>query len=372
MYKLLLCWRYLRTRYIALASIISVMLGVATLIVVNAVMGGFSHALKDQLHGVLSDIVLESRSLDGVPDAEAHMKEIRRIAGEYIAGMSPTVQVPAMLGYNFGDQYITQQVMIVGIDEATYANVGDFGKYLQHPANRKQLDFKLKDGGYDTVDHQDAGSPKPFSDRPCNTPAGRGESRRPVILQIDPCAGRFARSRPVQQNAAEARRSDAPPVLLKAPTSIRRDEQHIGCVLGVGLCSHVTSDREMKFFALPGDDVEIRYPTAGKPPKPLSAKFTVVDFYESKMNEYDSSFVFVPIRELQKLRGMIDPATGIANCNAIQIRLKQGVDLDMVRDLLRDQLSDPDVRGRTRGATRRAPLLPPCRWRRSCSTCCCF
>ena len=42
MYKYLLCWRYLRTRYIALASIISVMLGVATMIVVNSVMAGFS------------------------------------------------------------------------------------------------------------------------------------------------------------------------------------------------------------------------------------------------------------------------------------------------------------------------------------------
>ena len=33
MYKLLLCWRYLKTRYLALACIVSVMLGVATLII---------------------------------------------------------------------------------------------------------------------------------------------------------------------------------------------------------------------------------------------------------------------------------------------------------------------------------------------------
>ena len=45
MYKLLLSWRYLRTRYIALASIISVTLGVATLIVVNSVMAGFTLSL---------------------------------------------------------------------------------------------------------------------------------------------------------------------------------------------------------------------------------------------------------------------------------------------------------------------------------------
>jgi lipoprotein-releasing system permease protein len=41
-YKLLLCVRYLRTRYLAFVCIVSVMLGVATLIVVNAVMSGFS------------------------------------------------------------------------------------------------------------------------------------------------------------------------------------------------------------------------------------------------------------------------------------------------------------------------------------------
>lgn len=46
MYKYLLCWRYLRTRYIALASIISVTLGVATMIVVNGVMKGFSHEMQ--------------------------------------------------------------------------------------------------------------------------------------------------------------------------------------------------------------------------------------------------------------------------------------------------------------------------------------
>ncbi len=46
MYKLLLCRRYLRTRFIALASIISVMLGVATMIVVNSVMAGFSHEMR--------------------------------------------------------------------------------------------------------------------------------------------------------------------------------------------------------------------------------------------------------------------------------------------------------------------------------------
>ena len=60
MYKLLLCWRYLLTRYLALVCIVSVMLGVATLIVVNSVMAGFSTKLRERLHGLLSDITIET------------------------------------------------------------------------------------------------------------------------------------------------------------------------------------------------------------------------------------------------------------------------------------------------------------------------
>jgi lipoprotein-releasing system permease protein len=53
------------------------------------------------------------------------------------------------------------------------------------------------------------------------------------------------------------------------------------------------------------------------------------------MSEYDNNFVFVPIQELQKLRGMIDPQTGVSNVSSIQIKLKPGADADAVRDKLR-------------------------------------
>jgi len=56
MYQLLLCWRYLRTRYIALASIISVMLGVATMIVVNSVMLGFTTEMQNRLKEIEADL----------------------------------------------------------------------------------------------------------------------------------------------------------------------------------------------------------------------------------------------------------------------------------------------------------------------------
>src|SRR5436309_10034298 len=103
MYKLLLCWRYLLTRYLALVCIVSVMLGVATLIVVNSVMAGFSTKLRDRLHGLLSDVVIESVEMEGFPDPEGQMRRIRESAlGPHIRAMTPTIEVFALMQFTVG------------------------------------------------------------------------------------------------------------------------------------------------------------------------------------------------------------------------------------------------------------------------------
>jgi len=338
MYKLLLCLRYLRTRWIALASIVSVTLGVATMIVVNAVMAGFTHEMEDRIHGILSDVVFESRSLSGTPDAEAHMERIRAAAGDLIAGMSPTAHVPAMLSFTVGDQRVDKQVNVIGVDPETYASVSDFGEFLQHSANRERLDFELKEGGYDLYDHQ--------ADDPASTPEREQmgfagwEYRRRKAYWAKKSAELEAESAAVAAEATDAAGAFDDPfaeqgqIEQEGATFDPMTEQHPGIVLGIAIGSWRDQEGVDRFLLVPGDDVQITYPSAGSPPKPLSAFFTVVDYYESKMNEYDSSFVFVPIDVMQELRGMIDPASGVANFNSIQIRCKEGVAPSLVRDKL--------------------------------------
>lgn len=329
MYKLLLCWRYLRTRYIALASIVSVTLGVATMVVVNAVMSGAHEQLLEQLHGIHSDLEVQVRSMEGAPDAEAHMAKIRQIAGDQIAGMSPTVRVPAMLGYYIGEQYHTQQMMVIGVDQATYAQVSDFGQFLQHPENRARLSFDLKDGGYDMVDHR---AEDQSAAKVRHQLEGAGWPRRRAIFgSYQPAA--------VEAPAVETTDPFAGSSAYAVEEFNPAKKQHIGCVLGIGLASYKTAEGADIFVKLPGDDVEITYPSAGRPPKPLSAKFTVVDFYESKSN-YDTAFVIVPLDKLQSMRGMFDPETGKAHFTAIQIKLKPGANLNEVRDQLRGKFQE--------------------------------
>ena len=351
MYKLLLCWRYLRTRWIALASIISVTLGVATMIVVNSVMSGFSHEMQNRIHGILSDIVFESHSLEGFPDAEWHMQQIRRLAGDSIAGMTPTVVVPSLLSFKVRDQTITKQVNVIGVDKATHAQVSDFGRYLQHPQNRRRLSWDLREGGYDVYDHQA---------RPSTPP------RR----QMQNAGKRYRRWMAEWQKSLEEAKRPATPPATGAPSSPdifsqnttpenRFDpakDQHTGIVLGMALASFRTSAGEDRFLVVPGSDVQLMLPTIGTPPKIYSDSFTVVDFYESKMSEYDASFVFVPIEMLQTGRGMIDPSTGVRNVTSIQIKLKPGVDLDKVRDKLRAGFP-PELYGISTWRDKQGPLL---------------
>src|SRR5882724_9364344 len=146
MYKTLLCWRYLRTRYLAFACIVSVMLGVATLIVVNSVMSGFSTKLRERLHQLLSDVVIESFTMDGFDDPEGRMAQIRNdpFLGPRIEAMSATMEVFAMLQYQAPNgRVITRPVRLIGVDAATRSKIGGFQEHLKIQKDAANPSFEV-------------------------------------------------------------------------------------------------------------------------------------------------------------------------------------------------------------------------------------
>ena len=388
MYKLMLCLRYLRTRYIALASVISVMLGVATMIVVNSVMSGFQDEMHTRLHGILSDVVVEAQSMEGIQDPQILEEEIRSIVGDDLVGLTSTVHIPSMLSFQYRGEWVTRQINLIGIDDQTYASVSDFSQFLLHPSNREQLSFALRETGYDPrlreagwiyrrmrtaqenfyreqmkrLEQQDAdlgGGPNDtaralISDGPGQSAddggqPGPSESLAPVAPDGLPHASGAIEAGPLagdrsnhQSFVAAEPTGDDPFAGVATETPDRFDpatQTHIGMVLGIATCSirQRNEDGEVVdvFLCRPGDDVKATFPTAGTPPQAVSANFTVVDFYESKMSEYDAGFAFIPISELQHLRGMFNPKTGVASVNSIQLKLREGADLYAVRDALR-------------------------------------
>jgi lipoprotein-releasing system permease protein len=284
MYKYLLCWRYLRTRYIALASIISVMLGVATMIVVNAVMAGFSEKMRDRLHGVLADVVVESYNFDGFHDPDSVMALIRQIAGDDVVAMAPTIETYGIMTINLGGNTVTRQVQIIGVRPEQRAQTGDFAEYLKdEQGNRIAPSFEV---------------PERLRR---NTPAG--------ALLEEPSDPDFAQA-------------------LKEHAVQQVPEQ--GTILGYALATiHRSGTNSDEFIAPQGAKVILTFATGGRKPEPAHDDFAVVGFFKSGMSEYDSSHVYVPLERLQYLRRLGD-GEGRGAVNQIQIRARPGANLDQL------------------------------------------
>jgi lipoprotein-releasing system permease protein len=332
MYKLLLSWRYLRTRYIALASIVSVTLGVGTLIVVNSVMAGFAHEMHVRLKGILSDIVFESHSLDGFSNPEWHKQEILKVAGDDVVAITMAVHTPAIVGVRARGQMLPRQVMLIGVDEATYGDVSQFREYLIHAENRQKLSFQLREEGYGDKDH--ALPPSGWQYRRAwaireKEYLQQQEEMHRDSQQLDDKRGLPRKSGPEIPTSPFAGTNPEE----KVEEFDKSKEQYTGAVLGIAIGCIKQRDPEGKvkdyYLCRPGDDVQITFAGAGEKPQALSQNLTVVDFYESKMSEYDSGFVFMPLKALQDARGMGDAVT------TIQLKLRPGADLNAIRDKLR-------------------------------------
>jgi len=318
------------------------MLGVATMIVVNAVMLGFTTEMKDRIQGILADVSFQSYDLNnGFPDYEYHRAEIFKIAGDLIEELTPVVFTPGMLSYRpYGTgAQVTLPVDIVGIDELTQGKVSKFATYLQHPENRKQLSFDLREEGYDA----------------------QGSGHNGAVREQMKYAGWSYRRYRAAQEKFQQRQNNPPQDSQEAAEGPRNPfgglpqredmifdpakEQHAGVIVGIGAAlrqrtSTTDADTGKKIveddlMLLPGDDVTLAFPTSGDNIRFQSDKFTVVELYESKMAEYDRKLIFVPIEKLQYLRGMYDADSGTYTVTRILIKAKPGVDINELRDRLR-------------------------------------
>jgi lipoprotein-releasing system permease protein len=283
----------LLTRYLALVCIISVMLGVATLIVVNSVMAGFSTKLRERLHGLLSDIVVESRDYEGFTNPEGKMAVIAAddFLGPRVEAMTPTLEIFGMIRFQCNGSPVARPVRIIGIDPAGRAKIGGFAEHLTEHKNNPTFELD---------------------------PAAL-ERHRQMHRRLNRIAQLKAQP---PSNGIPA--PDDPPSREFAPSTI---------IVGYAIAhfnAKLKPDEAPKEFCTLnlGDDVIVTT-ISGQALQPIEWRSAVCDYFKSEMSEYDSNYVFVPLEELQRLRAMEGRAT------SIQIRVKDYRDLYAVRDRLR-------------------------------------
>lgn len=381
MYKLLLCNRYLRTRYIALASIISVMLGVATMIVVNSVMAGFSSQMRDRIHNILADMVLEVNSTDGQPNAEADMEQIRKVAGEYIEAMSPTVEIYAMLSFQYVGQWITRPVTLIGIDPESKHKVGELKRHLgryrplmegdkvirpaeyaldvpadwnltpsareYHQLRQEQMRWRdrhdpVQDTAAELAAQDEAAEADEAGEQP--TPEPRDVAQGDVA-QADEAPVKFDNP---DDAFPQERESESAPALL--PGRIYIGESLISFMHE----DPATHQQKMVMMVRPGDEfVKLSTVTAKQPPETVHFNAMVADIFKSGMSEYDSNLVFINLEYLQKMRGMDKPEP---RYTTIQIKLKDYAYAEEVSRRLRAAFS-PRIYSVRTWEEKQGPLL---------------
>jgi len=334
MYKYLLATRYLRTRFIALASIISVMLGVATMIVVNSVMAGFSVEMKDRLHGVLADVIISTASMNGVADAGRWMDMIENIGGDQIDGMTTSVEVYGMMTFKYANEPITRPVTLVGIEPRGKASVGPLKEYLGSFQDglrdpNSEPNWELTDeakeyrenwvfrGSWEETAEPNwpefDGTPEPASPveaTDSETPNFSEGTSPAVTPPKDEIVNPF-----LAQEAAQEKESD--------PTAPHKGRAYIGH----GLISYQMTDPKTgkmvdRLMVRPGDDIQLSTVNTAMPPGPVSLGVTVVDILKTGMSEYDSNLVYCNLDYLQDVRGMVHPGTNVRDFTTIQIKLK--------------------------------------------------
>ncbi|GHT32371.1 membrane protein [Planctomycetales bacterium] len=333
------------------------MLGTAVMIIVNAVMLGFTSEMENRMHGILSDVIFESLDVKGFPDADWHIKKIRDAAGTMIEDMTPTIVVPGMVTFHIGTEAVSRPIELIGIDTVTQGKVSEIMKYLQHPENRKNISFQLREGGYDVTGEGSKGRKGVYRHQMGNSGWNhrrnvfaeqekfrKKQEDEQLRLQRQLNTSGYTLTQQKQEDAAQPADPFAASPSEPSKTFDPAKEQHTGAIIGIGLSAYSryertdskTGEKQVidKLALIPGDDVMLTFPTTSVPLKLQSDSFTVTDLYESKMMEYDSRLVFVPIEKLQQLRGMYSPETGRPMVSQILIKAKPGVRLNELRDKL--------------------------------------
>ena len=293
MYRIILTYRYLRSRWLTLVAMIATFLGVAALVIVLAVMNGFVKEIRQSVRGGLADIIVEA-DIVGFPyydDFIARMKQ-----DPNVAEATPAIQLYGMVQIvaagpeadrnGLAVAKISTPCIIYGLRPVETARVNRFAEYLKRQHNDASPSFAVPPSLADELKAQDR---RVF---PGCIPGDE------LVIYHPPHVG----VRPIGTP------DDA--VVLSGPGA------------------------RLVLTTLPIEASGAFESTAGIP-KPVQRAFTVVDYYRSGLYEFDSHNVFIPFEEAQTLGNMdrteIDGAVSPARAPMILVRLR---DYDRARQAI--------------------------------------
>ena len=322
MYKLLLIRKYLFKRRIAWVSLAAVMMCTAMVLVVISVMGGWLRMFESSFRGLSGDVIVQGTQLRGFANYEQILEGIERL---------PTVEAAVPIVRTFAVVNIDDQqspgVQVIGFPIERVGRVNEFPKSLY-----RQYEQYIEQANDETTNLTDA---------------ERAELRRKAAEMAK--SPSFAL--PLPPEVYQARFPNAP---RKPDGTLRNDPATwTGMIAGAGVLN-IGKDktgkvvgREPFFYQLPVTMTMPRINAGNRIDNvgTVGRNYWIVDDSRTKLWQYDSSTVYVPVDVLQQDLGMgaqpyTDKETGEkgvepARAHEINVKLRPGADLNAARDAIK-------------------------------------
>lgn len=330
MYKLFLTLRYLRKGRIAYFAIAAVTLCVAMVLIVMSVMGGFLDMVMDRSRGMLGDIVIDNRNIQGFPLYQEFIDEIR--TWPEIAAATPVIYTVGTLHIPSTDQQWMVNVVGIRLDEVYEVNEYKKSLYYEthYPGTTTLAEQTQPLLGLD--DENRVVLPEQFRE------ALERSRRDPNTAEDD--------SAKTELNEWLLRNGFDPIPGVYAINTVDDGEPRPGLIIGRDIVARREKDGTYyRSQAYPrGCMVSVMVVNTEMPglAEPRRQPFRYADDSRTGIFEIDSRHVYCDFGLLQRLLGMdaaeLADGSGTAppRCSQIQIRTTAGVDAAALTDRLRE------------------------------------
>src|SRR5690606_16053719 len=133
MYKFLLSLRYFRSRFLTLASLLAITFGVAMLVIVLGIMGGYGKQIEKNLRGQESHLQIRGPATFGIHRYSELSEAVLGVEG--VTAVAPFIE---QLGvYHSGLSF--RPSVLIGIDPVAQSRVGELGRYTLRPAELEAI-----------------------------------------------------------------------------------------------------------------------------------------------------------------------------------------------------------------------------------------
>jgi len=343
MYKLFLCLRYLRRRYIALVAIIGMALCVFMVLVVVSVMNGFLGLIENAAKGMMGDVIVDAAG--GIARYERFIAAARQL--DDVEAATPVIYSPGLL--RIGPSY-TQPVHVVGVDPNTAVGVSSFATSLFPAQPTGRLRFQAQNEFLRNLDRQAV-------EAIARIDAHREQIQAQLNLE--------KASDPTAQDADSIAALQAElDRLARRARGVRRlysaDPNLPGIILGVDIPGTTDRDRRTgryKRYLSVGQKMQLTLIPFGRGvtaiTEPVKRTLTLAGDSRMGIFQIDSRYVYVDFAWLQRqvdMHAVTDPDSGRqdpARCSQIQIKAAgqtSETDLRAVAHSLRTVWDDLAVR----------------------------